>query len=401
MRIAVITGMHPTVDSPNGGIFVAERVHGLRTLGHDVELMSLTTRDSRGLNVARRMFGNSLLAPSVTPARRVPGHDIEFESIVSGRSVPSATLDRLSGWWVTVQRGAHAICERLGQLPRVDVIHAHWGYPTGASAVLAGQRLGVPVIVTCHGSDINIVLQDPAVRRRMVPLLSAAAGVEYVSQALRATAERAGIAPARTYVVPNGIRDVRAPAHQDRPRAGSPVLGFVGNLSPVKGADRLPKILEAVMTAGFPEATLRIVGDGPLRPVLEGAAAHLPIELIGQIPHDRVLEEMASMDVLVLPSRNEGWPCVVLEAHSTGTPVVGCDVGGVGEAIGQPELVVSAGTSLEEEIGSRIAAVLRGDLTVSPATLVARADTFRWSILAQRTVTAYSDLIGDHHAARL
>jgi glycosyltransferase involved in cell wall biosynthesis len=104
----------------------------------------------------------------------------------------------------------------------------------------------------------------------------------------------------------------------------------VGRFSHEKGADRLPALFSS------PEAacTLVLAGDGPLRePVLAGLAPlpHLDVQWLG-VRRD-IGRLLGALDLLVLPSRTEGMPMVVLEAMAAGVPVAAFAVGDVAEAV--------------------------------------------------------------------
>jgi glycosyltransferase involved in cell wall biosynthesis len=106
---------------------------------------------------------------------------------------------------------------------------------------------------------------------------------------------------------------------------------FVGNLVPVKAVDVL---LAAWGMLRDPDAALRIVGDGAERGRLEAMAARLPgVSFLGALGQPEVARWMAAADVLVLPSRSEGMPNVVVEALASGVPVVASGVGGIGELV--------------------------------------------------------------------
>jgi glycosyltransferase involved in cell wall biosynthesis len=80
-------------------------------------------------------------------------------------------------------------------------------------------------------------------------------------------------------------------------------------------------------------AELIIAGEGPEMVRLNRAAADLPVSFIGVLPDPRsVADFLRTIDLLVLPSRHEGLPNVVLEALACGVPVVATDVPGIAEA---------------------------------------------------------------------
>jgi len=112
------------------------------------------------------------------------------------------------------------------------------------------------------------------------------------------------------------------------------VLLFIGRLHRQKGIDILIQSLEPLL-AHYPEMRCLIVGDGPLRAELQQVAQRLTsdrVQLAGW--RDDPLSLIKSSRLLVLPSRYEGMPNVILEAMALGKPVAATDVEGVVELLG-------------------------------------------------------------------
>jgi glycosyltransferase involved in cell wall biosynthesis len=103
-----------------------------------------------------------------------------------------------------------------------------------------------------------------------------------------------------------------------------------------------PVLLDAAARLLAPY-TLRIVGDGPLRPELERRIAERGlgdrVKLVGPRTHDELPAEFAAAHIVVVPSitdasgDRDGLPNVVLEAMSSARPVVASDVGAVSSAV--------------------------------------------------------------------
>lgn len=118
------------------------------------------------------------------------------------------------------------------------------------------------------------------------------------------------------------------------------LLVYVGRLSAEKDVERLKPILEAL-----PGARLALVGDGPHRKAIKEHFAGMPVHMAGFLRGEELAAAYASSDVFVMPSRTETLGLVVLEAMSSGLPVVGARAGGV------PEMIVDGvtGTLFDHE----------------------------------------------------
>jgi glycosyltransferase involved in cell wall biosynthesis len=132
--------------------------------------------------------------------------------------------------------------------------------------------------------------------------------------------------------------DRRSEAMRARLTGGHPesfLLVYVGRLSAEKDVERLRPVLEALRGV-----RLALVGDGPHRKALEEHFAGLPVHMAGFLRGEELAAAYASSDVFVMPSRTETLGLVVLEAMSSGLPVVGARAGGV------PEMIVDGVTGI-------------------------------------------------------
>ncbi|HEY5925091.1 MAG TPA: glycosyltransferase family 4 protein [Kofleriaceae bacterium] len=242
---------------------------------------------------------------------------------------------------------------------KVDLVLGTWAYPDGFASVIAARILGVPAVVKLHGSDINLIAKEPGPRRLTSWALPQAARVVAVSRALADEVVAMGVDRERVAIVMNGVdgelfkpRD-RAAARAELGLPAGPLAVYVGNLKLEKGVLDLGKAW-ANVARHVPDATLLVVGDGPLKDQLEsmtkppprhggersGVAGALTerVRLIARQPLDRIPSYLAAADILVLPSHCEGTPNVVLEALASGRRVVATAVGGVPDLITSPTL---------------------------------------------------------------
>ncbi len=218
-----------------------------------------------------------------------------------------------------------------------DVVHAHI-HASEVAAAAALWRSDVPLVLTEHteapwrGPSARAALRWAARRADLVVAVSSAVARRLVDEHGVPGEKVAVVLPA---VLPHSPGLVRP----RRPRR--PLVGAVGRLVPGKGGDVLLRALAGV------DADCVVVGDGPQREALERLAADLGVghrvAFAGWRPDARDL--VAGLDVLAVPSREDGSPLVVFEAMGAGVPVVASRVGGVPDQVvdGRDGLLVPPG----------------------------------------------------------
>jgi glycosyltransferase involved in cell wall biosynthesis len=213
-----------------------------------------------------------------------------------------------------------------------DVIHVHGlNYHTFA-AVVAGRRLGKPVVTKLANSgaasDLAKMREDRqlALARFMLPTALRSDLFVALNPDIVVELKAAGVPGNRIVELANGV-ETRPAGPRDRRLLRDPAcILYVGRLHPQKGLDTL---LHAFARLRQP-ATLRLVGDGPVRDDLASLAARLgvakAVEFAGR--REDVSAELDGADVFVLPSRVEGLSNALLEAMAAGLPVVVSDIAG-------------------------------------------------------------------------
>jgi D-inositol-3-phosphate glycosyltransferase len=297
-----------------------------------------------------------------------------------------------------------------------DVVHSHY-WLSGQVGWLARDRWSVPLVHTAHtlAKVKNAALADGD---RPEPRLRVIGEEQVVAEADRLVANTAdearqlvdhyGADPRRTLVVPPGVDlDRFTPGDRLAARralgvpADAVVLTFVGRIQPLKAPDLL---LAAAARMLADEPALRdrlrvhVVGapsgsglDAPRR--LEELAAHLGIaDLVRFLPPqapDRLALHYRAADVAVVPSHNESFGLVALEAQACGTPVVAAAVGGLPTAVRDGVSGVLVGSRDPAAYAAAIRAVLaRRPLLAAGARRHAAA--FSWDRTADALVDAYT-----------
>lgn len=335
MRVLAITKIFPNAAEPLSAPFNRQQFAALRELC-DLEVMA-TIPWFPGAGLLAKWSSAGKLA-AVPRRETIAGIDVTHPRTLFLPRLAHATWGPLY---------AASIAPILAPYRnKVDVVLGSWAYPDGFAALVAARLLGVPGVVKLHGSDINLIANIPGPRWMMSWALPRAARVVAVSRPLADEVVALGVDRARVKIVMNGVdgdlfkpRDrAAARAELDLP-AEAPIAVCVGNLKPEKGVLDLGRAWHSVVRH-VPEATLLVVGDGPLKGELEQLTKPLGgrVRLIARQPLDRVPTYLAAANVLVLPSHSEGTPNVVLEALASGRRVVATSVGGVPDLITNPTL---------------------------------------------------------------
>ncbi len=206
--------------------------------------------------------------------------------------------------------------------------------------VSLAEQLCIPLFAHAHGHDLSSRFRDPQIRERLT-VLKRAAGVVVVNEIQRARLESIGIDASKIVKIPCSV-DI--PALRNRPKKKETVTclavgRFVGKKAPLK-------LLEAFRIASRKNSRLKLryVGDGPLfAPANQYVRDHgleARAELLGALPHDKVLSLMHETDIFVqfsitdpVTGDEEGLPVAILEAMAHGLPVVSTFHAGIPEAV--------------------------------------------------------------------
>ena len=144
------------------------------------------------------------------------------------------------------------------------------------------------------------------------------------------------------------------------------VLGVVSRLEPIKGMDLVVPALAEVLKA-YPATQLLVVGDGTLRASMEEQAAQLGcadhIRWVGRQPQEELPQWYGQMDIVLMPSRSEGFGLTAIEAMACGCVMVASDTGGLPEVVRDGVCGLLHRTEDVTDMAAKIS-VLIGDATL-------------------------------------
>lgn len=335
MRVLVVTTWLPTRSSPGTGIFV-ERDIDLLARDHDVHVVHLSS----------------------TPD----------DPLVRSWSVETVPLTPANP--LTVRAAARLLRPMIGDY---DLVHS-----MAASALLPFRRLSParPWVHTEHLSGILAPQTLPVTARLALPSMMrlmarpdvVVAVGERLADAIRA--HRDG----PVSVVPNAVEQPAIPAPRRAVLDDGLALVSVGGVIPRKGPDIAVRTVAELVHRGT-DATLRWVGDGPQRDEIRRLAEQLGVaervSLVGSLPPEGVLRELAVGDVFLLPTAGETFGVSIAEALASGRPVVVGSNGGQSEFVNEPDGVLVS-TREPEAYADAVERVIRLNEERSAAEIAAR-----------------------------
>ncbi len=390
-RVLSLSTVYPRPDEPNLGLFVRSRLEHIARAESSTRLMVVAPLAA--IDYSRRRSGNS---GSLSTDYR-------------------DTLPVLRPRWLYPPGGGplnpfFLFARLLAPLARLrkgfpfQLIDAHFGYPEGVAAWLLARAFRCPFTVTLRGNET--MHGEHRLRRALIGRsLRGANRVITVSNRLREYAVSLGADSEKVKTIPNGVNSaVYYPHDRNAMRVkhdipvDTPVILSAGYLVERKGHHRALSALRELRTGGLP-AKLLIAGgpggEGRYQEHIEHLITSLRLEkevrMLGEVSQETLSELMSAADVFCLASSREGWPNVVHEALSCGTPVVVTDVGAAREMVPSEEhgFVVPPGDE------PALASALRRALlkTWNREAIAARAQSRSWEKVAQEVLEEFHQVI--------
>lgn len=264
---------------------------------------------------------------------------------------------------LTPLTAANSIAELIERY-QIDLVHAHYAIPHATSAILA-RDMGHPVkvVTTLHGTDVTLMGKEPAFAKTTRHAVVTSDAVTAVSKSL-ANDTRANLGVDREIaVIYNWVDHQRFVPNRDpayRARFAQPDESIVMHVSNFRAVKRPLDALRVF--AGILErrpARMLMIGDGPERQACVDLAHEL--EIAGRVQFlestPTIEKFMSVADLLLLPSEQESFGLVALEAMSSGVPVVASRVGGL------PELIAEGQTGFLRPLGN-VDAMLEASLEI-------------------------------------
>lgn len=286
---------------------------------------------------------------------------------------------------------------------RANVLHGH-GAKGGAYARLAARELrldgsNVVAFYTPHGGSLHYPLSSPqgllyaAIEKFLARYTD---GLIFESDFIRRVYDkRVGTGPVPERVIPNALQPGDFTPHKPNPDAAD--FLFIGELRHLKGIDVLLRALAAIAAVG-PARPVRavIVGSGPDAPAFRAMASQLKLDGLVEFPGAMPAQAAFPLGrCLVVPSRAESMPYIVLEAAAAEIPLLATNVGGI------PEIVDGTDTPLMPPGDVDVLAGAMQGFLDAPQEAKARARRLKTAVAERFTVAKAAGDVLAFYAERL
>lgn len=220
---------------------------------------------------------------------------------------------------------------------RADILYFPWN--SAAMGYRGLYSLGIPVVVSCRGSQVNIrphTNGGETYRMQFKESMENAAAVHCVSHDILNEASKLGLDPLKAVVIHPAVDPAFfQPLKKRMPKKIFTII-TTGSLIWTKGYEYALLAIHELIRKGV-DCRLEIIGAGPEEERLLYTRHDLGLEkqvtLYGKLSPEKVVERLQQADAFLLSSLSEGISNAVLEAMSCGLPVVTTDCGGMREVV--------------------------------------------------------------------
>ncbi len=404
MRVLTLTTSYPKYPGDTTAPFIESITRALVERGHEIAMVLPFRAD---LDPSR------FDGVKFHPYTYAPTNDLEVFGYAE--SLRADVALKRSAYMVTPLAAASGAAKMLAlaRKGRFDLIHAHWVVPNGVMALPARWLMGLPLVVSLHGSDVFLSEKSSLVRRGARSVFRRAAAVTACSDDLAERSEKLGSKSPIT--VPYGVStDHFEPIPEDaaalRRKLGlpsdAPVILAVGRLVHKKGFEYLVDAAPRIR-AEFPNTVILFAGQGDLKQALEERAKSLGVlenvRLVGNVPRDELPAYYALAAVVAVPSVRDdagnvdGLPNVLLEGMASGSPIVASDVAGIPEAVRDGREGLLVGERDAVAIAKAILELLRSPERREQLGSAARErakESFDWSRVGERFEEIFRSVTG-------
>jgi teichuronic acid biosynthesis glycosyltransferase TuaC len=334
MNILIITPSFPNPGNLTEGLFNAQQAQALKKAGNNIIVILCKPIVPEYLAKKLKRYEHLSHLPE---CEERDGIFIIYNRFLQ---IPHYSFPSL-----TAYSCAHSMIKtlrKMGLEKLFDVIQVHGTYPTGLAAPIVSQKISCPYILTLHIQDNPRIFRSPKSATLYQNMLEKASALITVGSPLERFLKN--ILPEQNQkickTIHNGVEisliDEILKEMVPNNNGWGHIIS-ISNLWPIKGIDINLRALAQLRDERVPWRRYTIIGEGPERAGLEKLAKELKIDdrvvFLGRLIHQDTLRELARADIFCLPSWQESFGVVYLEAMAMGKPTIGCQGEGAEDII--------------------------------------------------------------------
>lgn len=326
-NVLVISHMYPSTANSVLGIFVHKQVQKLISEGCKVKVICPVPYVPKFFKISSK-FKNYIEIPDTAV---LDGVEIFYPRYIE---FPKGLFLQYSGYFMYL--GIKKLIKKIYKDFKFDVIHAHTAIPVGFAAMLLSNSYKTPFVVTIHGQDFQYTInKNHMCRKNVMRVLKNSNKVITVSNKLKNIIKTKDISE-KIVVINNGINPEEYVNNQESQFNKEEVILSVSSLIKTKGIDLNIKAM-SILLKRYPNIKYYIIGDGEesknLKKMVHDLGLTENVFFLGKLPHGEVIKYMSKCNIFSLPSWQEGFGIVYIEAMTNGVPVIGVKGQGIEDVI--------------------------------------------------------------------
>ncbi|ERJ06988.1 Putative colanic acid biosynthesis glycosyltransferase WcaL protein [Halorhabdus tiamatea SARL4B] len=391
MKIAFVVGNFPK----NSETFVLNQITGLLNRGHEVDIFARYKPSEERIHEEVSEYGlkqrttysnipdNILLRLLFSPVQALRAPASRLRPMFESLKVHTYGRDALSlqAFYMTSSFNPS----------NYEITYAHFGPNGNIGSIFIRSGFNTNLVTMFHGNDIRMALNrnkqmyEPAFKESNLLLTN--------SEFNRKNLIQLGADPDKIDIQPIAIDTDRfhCPSERDQTNTGKIKITTIGRLVEEKGHEFAINAVSRINSRTNKNIEYHIVGSGPLKADLQRQTRRLNVEksvvFCGQRSRSEVIRKLCHSDIFLLPSIDEGFGTVLLEAQSTKIPIVASRTGGI------PEAVSTDSSVLIEPQNSRVIADEIVELIQNPSRRKAMGEAGRKFVINNYTIDVANDLL--------
>lgn len=328
MKILILSTMYPSSKVYFSGVFVHEQVKALKKEGINLTVVSPVPYASKILTLFSKKWKNY---SSISDLEELEGITIYRPKYIA---LPRGFLKNLWGYPYVYLLKKYF---KKKNIPfEFDLIHAHGSLPNDHGAYLISKKLDIPYLVTVHGDTVYVLTKYPSRFKTSKKVLLNASAIITVSSQVSKRVEKYVIDKKKIVTILNGFNPIDYDIQKSKQTNDKLMILFVATLIERKGCEFLIKAFSQIYEK-YENVQLVIGGGGQLLEKMINLSKDLGISnrviFKGTITHKKVIELMMQCDIFALPSWDEAFGVVYLEAMSLKKPIIATEEEGIADVV--------------------------------------------------------------------